>query len=249
MADTTGLMPALPLAPVAVAADLVGAVLGATGVDTSDCELVRSSFPTQPVNTWSSLAYCIAGVWVLAVAGRSAIDAATARAAGALFVLAGVGSFAYHGLGGELSGWLHDASFLWALAFMAICEGVARPSPRFRQLIVFGAAALGAAATFSVLTNLLLVVLVGWIVWVQLERWPARPAFERRTLVAVGGVLVVAGAAYLLGRSGGPLCDPDTATQTHGLWHVLTAVALAGWARVAFALYPTVDATGGRRAQ
>ena len=32
----------------------------------SDCERVRPGFIAQPVNTWSSLAYCVAGAWIIA---------------------------------------------------------------------------------------------------------------------------------------------------------------------------------------
>ncbi len=47
--------------------------------------------------------------------------------------------------------------------------------------------------------------------------------------LAVGSAAT--GAAFnLLGRTGGPLCDPDSLLQGHALWHVLTAVALGAWA-------------------
>jgi hypothetical protein len=36
-------------------------------------------------------------------------------------------------------------------------------------------------------------------------------------------------AAYVLGRTGGPLCRPDSLLQPHALWHLLTAVAMAAW--------------------
>ena len=35
-------------------------------------------------------------------------------------------------------------------------------------------------------------------------------------------------AAYAAGRSGSPLCRPDSLRQYHGAWHVLSAAA-AGW--------------------
>jgi hypothetical protein len=225
------------LAPLVAVVDLVG-VGAQAAIDTSDCELVRSSFPTQPINTWTSLAYCVAGVWVMVAADRSPIEQAVARAAGGLFVLTGLGSVAYHGFGGELSGWFHDASFLWALGFMVACEGVARPSAPFQRTLVFGATVIGAASAVPALTNVVLVVLLGLLAWVETERWAARPTHERRDLGVVAGVLVLAGLAYLLGRSGGPACEPDSLIQGHGAWHLLTALALALWARVAFSLLP-----------
>lgn len=214
-------------------------LLAAVVVDTSDCELVRSGFPTQPVATWSSLAYCVAGIWVIVVARRAGTDQVAAKAAGALFVLAGLGSVAYHGFGGELGRWIHDAGFLWALGFMAACEGIARPSALFRQVVVFGAAAIGAASAFPALTNPLLVLVLGSVAWAESARWPARPRSERRALAVVAGVLLTAAVAYLLGRTGSPVCAPGSGIQPHGLWHLLSALALALWARVAFSLDET----------
>lgn len=59
-------------------------------------------------------------------------------------------------------------------------------------------------------------------------RSPIAPGGGRFAQVAAaslaGGI-----AAYLLGRTGSPLCRPDSWLQLHGLWHVLMAVALASW--------------------
>jgi hypothetical protein len=48
------------------------------------------------------------------------------------------------------------------------------------------------------------------------------------------GVFVVALAAYAAGRTGSPLCRPDSLFQYHAAWHVLTAAA-AGMAARAMA--------------
>ncbi len=45
----------------------------------------------------------------------------------------------------------------------------------------------------------------------------------RAALVA----LLVAGAAWWLGKSGSPICDPDSLLQPHALWHLLGAGSLA----------------------
>lgn len=42
-------------------------------------------------------------------------------------------------------------------------------------------------------------------------------------LLLFGGAL----AAYAAGRTGSPLCDPDSPLQAHGAWHVLIAASLA----------------------
>jgi hypothetical protein len=48
------------------------------------------------------------------------------------------------------------------------------------------------------------------------------------------GVLALGLAAYAAGRSGSPLCQPDSLWQYHGAWHVLSAAA-AGLAARAMA--------------
>jgi hypothetical protein len=55
----------------------------------------------------------------------------------------------------------------------------------------------------------------------------ARPSSTDRArdiaLLAGGGALI----AYVLGRTGSPLCRPTSPFQLHAAWHVLSAVALA----------------------
>jgi fucose 4-O-acetylase-like acetyltransferase len=61
---------------------------------------------------------------------------------------------------------------------------------------------------------------------VRRHRWSA--------WVAPAAVFALGLAAYAAGRSGSPLCRPDSLWQFHGAWHVLSAVA-AGWAARAMA--------------
>jgi hypothetical protein len=47
------------------------------------------------------------------------------------------------------------------------------------------------------------------------------------------GPLVLLGSVAIIGRlgaTGGPLCDPDSILQPHGLWHLGAAAALLWWA-------------------
>lgn len=46
---------------------------------------------------------------------------------------------------------------------------------------------------------------------------------------AAVGLLVAAGTAYALGRTGSPVCRPTSVVQLHGLWHVLAAGAFTAW--------------------
>lgn len=52
---------------------------------------------------------------------------------------------------------------------------------------------------------------------------------SRGPRVVAGLAAIVAGVAYLAGRTGSPLCEPESLLQPHGLWHVASAVTLAAW--------------------
>jgi len=57
-----------------------------------------------------------------------------------------------------------------------------------------------------------------------------RPRRRRRIAHRIVSAALAAGlTGYVLGRTGGPLCRPDSLLQPHALWHVLTAVAMAAW--------------------
>lgn len=61
-------------------------------------------------------------------------------------------------------------------------------------------------------------------------RGPA--AWRHRSPAAIGlavAALAAGGVLQAFGRTGGPLCAPDSLWQAHGGWHVLTAAALAAW--------------------
>jgi hypothetical protein len=58
---------------------------------------------------------------------------------------------------------------------------------------------------------------------------------QRRVWMTAAGIFTIALIAYAAGRSGSPLCRPDSLWQYHGAWHVLSAAA-AGWAALAMGI-------------
>jgi hypothetical protein len=83
-----------------------------------------------------------------------------------------------------------------------------------------------------------LYAVVGFVAWHELLRRGGRTAWPRGSRVAYRLALAAAAAGaacWWLGRTGGPWCDPDSLLQGHAAWHVLTALALAGWGRAALA--------------
>ena len=67
------------------------------------------------------------------------------------------------------------------------------------------------------------IVVVGAICVVGVVRSGIRGDWSRWVVPTV--LFAVALAAYAAGRSGSPLCRPDSLWQFHGAWHVLTAAA------------------------
>jgi hypothetical protein len=60
--------------------------------------------------------------------------------------------------------------------------------------------------------------------------WRRRPPARRRWARLALAALLTGAAVNLAGRTGGPLCDPDSLLQGHAAWHLLTAGAVAVWA-------------------
>ncbi|MFV0316088.1 MAG: hypothetical protein ACK5O2_03890 [Microthrixaceae bacterium] len=58
----------------------------------------------------------------------------------------------------------------------------------------------------------------------------AVPGADRSKLSALGAIVALSLGSYVLGRTGGPLCRPDSPLQLHGLWHIGTASAATLWA-------------------
>lgn len=84
----------------------------------ADCERIGNGFLAQPANAISSLAYVIAGAWILR---RTAPRAQPVAIAGALALVGvGVGSFAYHGPQPSWADVAHDASILALAAVFAV---------------------------------------------------------------------------------------------------------------------------------
>jgi len=198
----------------------------------ADCERCREGrWLTQPVNTASSLAYVAVGAALVRRADAAGSPAARTRAHLVALALAGlsVGSVAYHGPGGPVSHRLHDASIVAAALFLAAGDvAVARggPPPGSRHLA--GAAAVGLVAC-GPRTSLAAQEITGAVGAVADGlAWRAAPPGSRsrrlRGLAAVAWA--VGAAAQATGRTGGPLCRPDSVLQVHGAWHVISAVAL-----------------------
>ncbi len=199
---------------------------------TSDCETCRDGWVSQPVNTISSLAYVVTGA-LLARDARALPPAertATVALAGAV-AAAGVGSVLYHGPGGRASRWAHDASLVAASGLLAQRDLAAvadRPPPGPVALAAVPVAATLACTprTSAAAQAVTGAMAVGAAVARRVQEADAAPPSAPRAHSALGATWLLGAAAHVLGRSGGPLCRPDSPVQAHAAWHVLSAVGL-----------------------
>ena len=181
--------------------------MGALG----DCELIGTGFLSQPVNSVTTLAFLVAGVWVL--------RRHTTVWIGIALIATGVGSFVFHGPMPSWGEWAHDVTLSWLIvtigALRTRWEGWSRTPALFGLALLFAflpqvADPIAVALTVVVMGSILL----------------RRPS--RHETLALG--LLVAGAAFgRLGSTGWPLCDPASTFQPHGVWHVTAALSVAWW--------------------
>jgi len=208
-----------------------------------DCERLRDGLVAQPVNTASALAYLLAAAWLARQgARRDAVSRREALAFGLAVAAAGVGSVDFHGPGSPAARWLHDAGLCAAVSFVAVHD-LARLAGARRRVVPAWAATAGAGGVLlglapraggAVAGALGLLVAAGEVAVAR--RGPRRPPGAYRAGVAA---LAVGVACWWLGRTGGPLCDPDSLLQGHAAWHLLTAFALAAWGSATLDPSPT----------
>jgi hypothetical protein len=205
-------------------------------VATSDCETCRDGWITQPVNTASSLAYVVAGTVTLGRAERGpARTRRGGRAVGWSLVAVGLGSVAYHGPGGVLGRWLHDASLL-AMAGVVVATDLAEargssPAPAALATTCVAAGALAHPRTSAVAQA----VAGGAAAAFEAHRHASlrgSAAAADRARASSAAILGAAGVVlHVQGRTGQPWCRPDSLLQPHAAWHALSAAALAARAR------------------
>ena len=199
----------------------------------SDCETIGSGVFAQPINAVSSLSFSVIGVaaiwWATRVEGNERV---VRIVFGVLMVLTGAGSVMFHGPQGTGSQFGHDVTFLVTVWFVAVINTAQaygwRRSVEWGTFVVGGLVLSLALVLSPGLTNVLMVATVISLVVsdIVLHR---RGRLSSWWYVVSLVTIAVAVAMFLLGRTGAPLCDPDSLFQGHGLWHVLAAISLGAY--------------------
>ena len=204
----------------------------------SDCERLRPGRVAQPANTVTSAGLAVAGLYLMA-RGTGHTHASRWRTFGSAVTAAGLGSVAYHGPGGRLSHWAHDASTAAMMAFVpvdnlwAVRKGSAAPAQAgFAALAALSGAVLAVRPSWvqEVSTGL---VVAGALTEVRVR--DLRPPRARRLERISLALWATAAVAYVTGRTESPTCRPDSWLQPHGLWHLVAGLAVTAWAEAAFA--------------
>lgn len=120
------------------------------GMGASDCERIGQGVLAQPVNALTSLAFVLAGAWIV----YRALSARDGRARMILFGIAvasvGVGSVSYHGPQPAPAQNMHDVTIVMVVAGVGILELIRARRRLYRDrhgyLLAFAALLLGAAA-------------------------------------------------------------------------------------------------------
>lgn len=193
-----------------------------------DCERCRHGIIAQPVNTVSSLAFCLAGLVVARRAGARGEAAGAERALGWSAVAAGLGSVAYHGPGTRAGQILHDASLLTMLGTL-IAADMARTTRHSPPPALLGALPVGATVLAASRWSLTAQVVLGAVAaGAEVARVRAsRASASTRRRAAAEAIVASAGAiGHTLGRTDGPLCRPESPFQAHAAWHTAMATVL-----------------------
>ena len=232
-----------------------GGVLAVIGA--SDCERLGTGLIAQPFNTWTSVAYLLAG----GLDHRPATTVGARPVGRRLRRPGGRQRPRQHRLPrrrrrvGPLAARPQPARRPGVRRRLAGGQAAARRAPsgagRWATiaagavLVVMGVVLVPVPdATDAVVVVLVVVALVAFVV--QRIRTRARPAWSDLPFVLVA---VFAVGAFLLGRTGSPACHPDAVFQWHGVWHVATAVLAVVWACAALSLRPAGRRRGPGRAR
>lgn len=191
----------------------------------------------EPQNTWSNLAFVLAGAVVWCGTSRRSV-----RAAAGGLMLTGVGSFLYHASASLAVRALDVGAMKVYFGLSAVVAvAVLRPSWRAvaeRHAVTFAVVALAAAAVITPVRGMkvagfrpfdigLLTLVSASIAAIALVK-AAVAAKQRGPWIAIAAstLLVVTAAAFQIGdRPGGWFFHPGGAVQGHALWHVLSAAA------------------------
>lgn len=191
----------------------------------------------EPQNTWSNLAFVIAGAWLI---GNATLR--SSRLAGAMLIAVGVGSFLYHASASRTLRQL-DVAAMYGLFLVLSALALAVLSPKLKSWMESHIASLTVTAVaFAIVCTLfrnfrildfkplslttITAVTATLTIGVLLIALMKNLTPKRVALTGAAILLFVIGAVCQTGdRPHGWLINPSAIVQPHALWHVCAAIA------------------------
>ncbi len=211
--------------------------MGTLAGHAGDCERIVDGILNQPVNAISSLAFVTAGVVVSVRARRVHSTGEPIGWIAGVLILTGFGSAAFHGFGGRVAIWVHDASLAGLLALLVSIEVFRRTRRRWDATSWWVTWAGIATVTwfFPSTTSTItageavaaLLLILAPARWSHPDSSAAKEIDRRRALLLPIALVATGFIVFQLSRTGGPLCDPDSLLQGHAVWHLLAGTGLA----------------------
>ncbi len=229
-------------------------------VDTCYCEQLRSGAIKQPANTFSDLGFVIVGMILLAIAGRENGRARprnpnpmntgswVACLFGLVVIFLGPGSMMFHASMTAWGGFFDSTSMYLLLAFLIgydLLQAMQRMAPWLCWLggIVALAVFMGLAAVWPEQATLLFGFMVILTLSIEVPIWCGAWGVKRSWL-PLGlfiGTFLTSLLIWVLSKTGGPLCNPESILlQGHAWWHLGSAAAMV------FLFWYLRSETGGR---
>lgn len=201
----------------------------------------------QPVNTWTNVGFMVVGLFMLwwigweRATGRQApysnlITAGTLYATlyGGFTVFLGPGSMFFHASMREWAGWFDVMSMNFFLAFVPAYNLVRRFDwPKWVGIVIYAGLVVieGTLDLVDPVDSLIFFAVLG-VIAIASQLLVAfssaiQTALSGKVWFWVGvGVFVTAFVIWFLSWTNGPLCDPGSLLQGHGIWHLLSAAAV-----------------------
>jgi len=194
----------------------------------------RGSFVKQPWSTYSTFAFCVVGLFILAMADRTRSRDQTWL--GFVALLMGPGSALFHGTLTSWGGWGDELSMYALLALIVTCDAtrLRRRPASFTRLFVllFAAAAMLNGVTGSLSTFVFILAGVGSGVFaLGAWGWWLPAAGYRRSGGRIASAFALLGLAIVPWVLSNPGVGDPVDIPYHATWHVLAAafVAAYGW--------------------
>jgi hypothetical protein len=193
------------------------------------CEAVHHGTIVQPANTWSSLAFVLAGLMILTLSDRTnkAFRPVHRTIFGVALIIIGLGSAFYHA-SLTFVGQIFDVPGMYLCAVFILLYGLAKRGQISDRAFVWSyilmnIVCLGVQFVFPGMRRYLFAGLLLGVIAIECRK-SAIHAQSRKFFYLAIGIIGTAFIIWILDITH-IACDPSSYVQGHAIWHILGAVA------------------------